>query len=139
MPQGSPCRLSCRDRGTPSSPRALPNEPKLGPPGSSSSRDNQSPNMYSIWLKPDISGTISPRLPVFGFPVEGATSPTSQADFRWVVFVTTETVCNQRDHAEGVGGRLAKKVPPLYGPWIRSYGLWKFRQDGRQLSNLFFD
>ncbi|KAL4705424.1 hypothetical protein ACJJTC_002262 [Scirpophaga incertulas] len=65
-----------------SPPQALPNEPKLGPPSPNSSRDNQSPNLYSIWLKPDISGTISPRLPVFGFPVEGATSPTSQAGFR---------------------------------------------------------
>ncbi|KAL4703869.1 hypothetical protein ACJJTC_010803 [Scirpophaga incertulas] len=66
-----------------SPPQALPNEPKLGPPSPNSSRDNQSPNLYSIWLKPDISGTISPRLPVFGFPVEGATSPTSQAGLRY--------------------------------------------------------
>ncbi|KAL4708881.1 hypothetical protein ACJJTC_003963 [Scirpophaga incertulas] len=63
-------------------PKPSLTSPKLGPPSPNSSRDNQSPNLYSIWLKPDISGTISPRLPVFGFPVEGATSPTSQAGFR---------------------------------------------------------
>ncbi|KAL4720616.1 hypothetical protein ACJJTC_005499 [Scirpophaga incertulas] len=96
-----------------SSPRALPNEPKLDPPSTSSSRDNQSPNLYSIWLKPDISGTIGPKLPVLGLPVEGATSPTPRAGFPRVVSATTETVRNQRDPAEEVGGRLTEKTPHL--------------------------
>ncbi|KAL4718233.1 hypothetical protein ACJJTC_008651 [Scirpophaga incertulas] len=65
-----------------SPPRALPNEPKLGPPSSSSSRDNQPPNLSLIWLKPNISETTSPRLSVLGLPVKGAPSSTPRAGFR---------------------------------------------------------
>ncbi|KAL4705279.1 hypothetical protein ACJJTC_009387, partial [Scirpophaga incertulas] len=68
-----------------SPPRALPNEPKLGPPSSSSSRDNQPPNLSLIWLKPNISETTSPRLSVLGLPVKGAPSSTPRAGFRRVV------------------------------------------------------
>ncbi|KAL4718109.1 hypothetical protein ACJJTC_015459 [Scirpophaga incertulas] len=96
-----------------SSPRALPNEPKLGPPSPNGLRDNQSPNSCPIWLKPVISETTSPRVPVLGLPVESATSSTPQTGFRGVVSATTETVRNQRDPAEEVGGRLTKKVSPL--------------------------
>ncbi|KAL4705328.1 hypothetical protein ACJJTC_019014 [Scirpophaga incertulas] len=117
-----------------SSPRALPKEPKLGPPSTSSPRDNHSPNLYSIWLKSDISGTIDPKPPVPGLPVEGATSPTPRAGFPRVVSATTETVRNRHDPAEEVGGQLTVKTPHLWDPWVRSYGLLKFGQYGRQLS-----
>ncbi|KAL4707793.1 hypothetical protein ACJJTC_001739 [Scirpophaga incertulas] len=96
-----------------SSPQALPNEPKLGPPSPNSSRDNQPPNLYSIWLKPDISRTTSPRPPVFGLPVEGVTSSTSRAGFPGVVFATTETTRNPCDPAEEAGGKFTKKTPLL--------------------------
>ncbi|KAL4719267.1 hypothetical protein ACJJTC_002776 [Scirpophaga incertulas] len=51
-----------------SSPRALPNEPKLGPPSPNGLRDNQSPNSCPIWLKPVISETTGPRVPVSWAP-----------------------------------------------------------------------
>ncbi|KAL4719492.1 hypothetical protein ACJJTC_010831 [Scirpophaga incertulas] len=90
-------RLACGDRHSvrtspqflcsTSYPRqvALP-EPSLTSPNSallatSSPRDNHSPNLYSIWLKSDISGTIGPKPPVPGLPVEGATSPTPSSWF----------------------------------------------------------
>ncbi|KAL4702169.1 hypothetical protein ACJJTC_011509 [Scirpophaga incertulas] len=96
-----------------SSLRALPNEPKLGPPSSSSSRDNPSPNSYPFWLNTGISETISPRPPVPGLPVEGATRSTPRAGFQWTVSATTETVRNRCGPAWEVGGQLLRKTPPL--------------------------
>ncbi|KAL4719502.1 hypothetical protein ACJJTC_019466 [Scirpophaga incertulas] len=85
-------------------PKALPNEPKLGPPRPNSSRDNQPPNLYSVWLKPDISRTTSPRPPVLGLPVEGVTSSTSRVSFPGMIFATTEATRNLCDPAEEAGG-----------------------------------
>ncbi|KAL4721144.1 hypothetical protein ACJJTC_013149 [Scirpophaga incertulas] len=96
-----------------SSPQALPNEPKLGPPSPNSSRDNQPLNLYSIWLKSDISRTISPRPLVLGVSVEGATSSTSRAGFPGVVFATTETARDLRDPTEEAGGQFTKKTSLL--------------------------
>ncbi|KAL4705298.1 hypothetical protein ACJJTC_018984 [Scirpophaga incertulas] len=121
-----------------SPPRALPNEPKLDPPSSSSSRDNQPPNLSLIWLKPNISETTSPRLSVLGFPVEGAPSSIRQAGFLGVVFGTFETVRNQLDPVQETRGRLPVETPALYDALVRSYEYLKIGQYGRQLSKSIF-
>ncbi|KAL4713379.1 hypothetical protein ACJJTC_016847 [Scirpophaga incertulas] len=108
------------------SPRAHPNEPKLGAPNTSSSRN------------PDISGTIGPRLPVFGFLVEGAPSSIRQAGFLGVVFGNFETVRNQLNPVQETRGRLLVETPALYDALVRSYECLKIGQYGRQLSKPIF-
>ncbi|KAL4703175.1 hypothetical protein ACJJTC_007671 [Scirpophaga incertulas] len=105
-----------------SSPRALrtcfTNEPKLGAPSTSSSRDNP--------------------LPVFGFPVEGAPNSIRQAGFLGVVFGNFETVRNQLNPVQETRGRLPVETPALYDALVRSYECLKIGQYGRQLSKPIF-
>ncbi|KAL4702124.1 hypothetical protein ACJJTC_016666 [Scirpophaga incertulas] len=89
-------------------------------------------------LNPDISGSIGPRLPVFGFPVEGAPSSIRQAGFLGVVFGNFETVRNQLNPVQETRGRLPVETPALYDALVRSYECLKIGQYGRQLSKPIF-
>ncbi|KAL4704907.1 hypothetical protein ACJJTC_005695 [Scirpophaga incertulas] len=84
------------------------------------------------------SAAPSLRLPVFGFPVEGAPSSIRQAGFLGVVFGNFETVRNQLNPVQETGGRLPVETPALYDALVRSYECLKIGQYGRQLSKPIF-